>query len=124
MSDAELHELVFLALGQADASFQFWLTTTFAVIVVAFLASRHLTGILVSIISLLYGLTTIILVSRLRLAGQMYRQYIEAIEELPFPIGEASIAAYLRPTIIIVGTLSALAYLLYSYRKSSKGSNS
>ncbi len=121
MSDSELHELVFLALAQTDMSFQFWLTITFAVIVVAFLASHHLSGLLVSIISVLYLLTTTILISRIRLSGQMYRQYIDVIEEIQFPRVVVAVTAYLRPVVLALGTVSALAFLLYRYQKSKKG---
>ena len=123
MSDSELHELIFLALAQTDMSFQFWLTITFAVIVVAFLASHHLSGTLVSIISVLYLLTTTILISRIRLSAQMYRQYIDAIEEFQFPREVVSVAAYLRPVVLVLGTVSALAFLFYRYQKSKKGGN-
>ncbi len=123
MSDSELHELVFLALAQTDMSFQFWLTITFAVIVVAFLASRHLSGLLVSIISVLYLLTTTILISRIRLSGQMYRQYIDVIEEIQFPRDVVAVTAYLRPVVLALGTVSALAFLFYRYQQSKKGGN-
>ena len=123
MSDSELHELACLALAQTDTSFQFWISATFAVIVVAHFASRHISGIFLALITFLYVLTTAILMTRITLAATMYRQYIAAIEQFPFPTELGPTFVILRTTILFVGTVSALAYLVYSYYRSRSSSN-
>jgi hypothetical protein len=115
MSQAELHELVFLTLSQVDASFQFWLSATFAVILAAYLAPHRLNLILVLMVSALYIATTALLSFRMLYVGELFAMYTQSIHELPPPSQYSRWFSPLRTPIVLLGTLSAVAYLVYGY---------
>ena len=117
MTDAELHELAFLALGQVDANFQFWLSITFATILVGYLAQSQLTRGLTLLVTFLYLLATFLILMRFDLAGDMYVQYTSSISELPFPTDRTENFTFIRGSILACGTVSAVVYLWIAYFK-------
>ena len=120
MTNAELHELTFIALAQVDTYFQFWLTSTFAVILVGFLASHHLTRGLACLVTVLYLLASFLFLMRINLAGDMYAQYVAAITELPFPVETTESFIFMRLLVFFGGTLSAVVYLWIALFKGEK----
>ena len=111
MTQAELHELMFSALSTIDSIVQFWISATFAVILVANFAGHQLSKILCAIITFLYLTVARLMFSRLNWTGQMLGEYRDAITEI-IPI-EIDGVIFLRTIIWVVGTLSAISYLWY-----------
>lgn len=64
LSQAEIYQILFSALSTVDSILQIWLTITFAVLVAAFLAGKHINQFMYILISSLYGLASIVLITR------------------------------------------------------------
>lgn len=64
MSQEMLYQTLFSALSTVDSILQIWLTVTFAVLVAAYLAGRHVNQFMYVLISTLYGLASIVLMTR------------------------------------------------------------
>ncbi len=107
-----------------DAQFQLWVSITFAVIVAAFVARTRLSRRLRYVISVLYLLAT------LNLALLFYRDAqtaLNAVGVLDESEGAMLIdrtgSMLLAPTrfgLLIIGTVSALYFLIRSYRGDSR----
>jgi hypothetical protein len=106
---------VFIAFAQIDASFQFWLSATFAVILVAYLASNRLNAVLTIIVALLYLATTWVLMARMSYAGDMYTLYVDAINELPHPTRYNADFLYGRGLVLALGTFASIGYLVLAF---------
>jgi hypothetical protein len=64
MSQESIYQILFSALSTADSILQIWLTVTFAVLVVAFLAGKQVSKFMYMLVSTLYGLASIVLIIR------------------------------------------------------------
>jgi hypothetical protein len=106
MTEAELYELILISADQIDASFEFWLTVSFGVLV-AIHVTRGTLGVRLKV--LLCGLyVSASLISTLLNLGDVsqIRAYAEELEgELPGRAFSAS-ADLIRFIVYFVGTLS------------------
>ena len=113
-SAAELPELVYLSSSVADTQFQYWLTVTFAVVVAAFAAGKHLDRNLRGIAVALYLLTSFILIARfftLALGGTRWLAALDNVGvELARPAVDLVIVA--RILVFALGTVAASYFLL------------
>lgn len=64
LSQAEIYQILFSALSTVDSILQIWLTITFAVLVAAFLAGKRINHFMYVLIAALYGLASIVLITR------------------------------------------------------------
>jgi hypothetical protein len=117
ITQAELHNLMFTSFAQVDSAFQFWLSGTFAVILVGYLAARKLSAMLAATVAGLYLGLVSAMVLRMAITANHYNQYIQAIEELVPPQMLLPWLALLRAIIILAGTSAALGYLWISFRQ-------
>jgi hypothetical protein len=95
-----------------DLQFQFWLTITFAVIVAGFVAGQRLGRSLRWLAALLYGLATLHLAVRWMYDGGVAQRWIAVLVIRGVDIGIPWAAAYLRMAVMVIGSISALAFLL------------
>ena len=113
MEAAEALELMAAEVSQIDAAFQFWLGSTFAVLVAVHSIRESITTRLKSIVVLLYVLLA--MYSVVKSIGD-YQQLIYLAEiasskgyELPGDF--TSIAGLIRFALYLVGTISTIIYI-------------
>ena len=114
MSQYELHQLMLDAYALTDGSFEFWLTATFSVIVVAHVSVERLTLKLCASITVLYlALTGSMLLRTAHVTGiiQGYKALITIN-----PPADLRMNGYFVMFLYFVGTIGAVIYLWHSYR--------
>ncbi len=101
-------------------SLQYWLSITFALIVTAHLARRHLTGGLLAAISVLYLLGS-------ALFSVDYLQWLSLVQvglttnsDLWEDYDYGPLKTYLRVALFLIGTVVAEGYLIFSYVQNRK----
>lgn len=100
-----------------DLQFQFWLTITFAVIVAGFIAADRLGRGLRLLAALLYVLATLHLGVRWIYDGGVGERWVAVLVSRGVDIGIPWAAVYFRMAVMLLGTASALAFLLRNPRK-------
>jgi hypothetical protein len=109
---ADLLNLLLMQRASIDLQFQFWLTITFAVIVAAFVAGRRLHYGLRLLAATLYALASIHLALRWMHDGAVGARWVEILETRGVDIGLPWLAVYFRTALMVLGTVSALVFLL------------
>jgi ABC-type transport system involved in cytochrome c biogenesis permease subunit len=111
-SPAELVELFYIRESVIDTQFQYWITITFAVIVAAFVAKKHLSKRLRSVVALLYLLATVVLISRWYYAAMDVGQLLGQLQELGVSTNLPWVTIISRVLLVALGTSAALIFLL------------
>ena len=111
-SAAELAELFILEQSEINQQFEFWLTVTFAVIVASFVAGRKFTQRLRGVVATLYVLSVIVFLSRWYYAASDAELFKAALNDIGVNVVTPWVTFITRLTLIIVGTVSALVFLL------------
>ena len=97
-------------------AFQYWISITFAIILTAHLARRHLTLLITLVLGSLYiGCAALFFIDYLHwLSVAQTTNLPEAFEpDFPYPMLKTAI----RVSLFVGGTLTAVSYLGYSYRR-------
>ena len=114
MSAADYLEIVLLLREEAQRSFEYWLTISFAFIAATFFGRNLLEAKLSIVAGALYLLTVLLLVARYVVSGLSADRYLElAIQDGAEPFVDSSIVTYLRILVFVAGTCCAL-WFLYS----------
>jgi hypothetical protein len=100
-----------------DLQFQFWLTITFSVIVAGFVAGERLNKGLRLLIAVLYLLATVHLGVRWMYDGAVGERWVALLVSRGVDIGIPWTAAYLRMAVMLLGSVSALVFLLRDVRR-------
>lgn len=115
-----IYETLYSALSVADSILQIWLTVTFAIIVATYLAGSRIGEFMYILLSTLYGLASLVLVTRyVSSAFQIYRYRDLLIENdfepwpVPRLVGELIGGGTLL--LMIGGTIGTL-WFVYSTR--------
>jgi hypothetical protein len=119
-----IYETLYSALSLADSILQIWLTVTFAVIVATHLAGDRIGQFMFFLISSLYGLATLVLITRFVSAAYQIFHYrdllvISGFEPWPVPglitriIGGGTL-------LLLVGGSAATLWFVYSIRKKAR----
>jgi hypothetical protein len=111
-SAAELTELWLMSQSEINAQFEFWLTVSFAVIVASFIGRKRLNRNLRFVVALLYSLAVIVFVSRWYYAVGEAQMFRAALLESGVALSTPWITAIARVTLVALGTLTALIFLL------------
>jgi hypothetical protein len=116
MTEYEALDAVFSANAAMHSSFQYWLSITFAVIVMAHLARQHLTKLMICSVAVLYFCASALFyVDYLHWLAIM--ESIDQDRQLPqLDRNYGTAKVWLRTTLFIAGPTVAISYLLYSYR--------
>ena len=115
MSTAELIEIAQLFRDSLDAQFQYWLTTTFAVIVASFIAREKLDKKLRAVVSILYIVASILFYATFALAGENWNAYAAvALKRGAIYIEPIVSLRLLRTFLFISGTLITLWFLNFT----------
>jgi hypothetical protein len=120
-SPAELTELVFTREAVIDGQFQFWITITFAVIAANFIAGNRLSARSRYVISLLYALAVLVLVSRWYYVAVEVTTLRRQLAELGVVINFPTVTAISRVTLVALGTTATLVFLLSNWLRDDPG---
>ncbi len=116
MTEAELLQAMFGANQAMHSAFQYWLSVTFAIIVTAYLARRQLNRPILLTIGLLYvGAASLFFVDYLHWLEVMMQ--IEDPFEGEYWVRYGPLKIYIRTGLFLVGTITAVCYLIWSYRQ-------
>jgi len=111
-SPAELAELFILEQSEINQQFEFWLTVTFAVIVASFVAGAKLVHRLRVVAASLYILSVVVFLSRWYYAAKDAEMFKSALNEIGVLVETPWVTLFARLTLIGLGTLAALIFLL------------
>jgi hypothetical protein len=114
---SDLLNLLLTQRASIDLQFQFWLSITFAVIVAGFVAGRRLDPKLRSLVAGLYVLATAHLATRWVYDGGVAERWVTVLVSRGVDIGIPWVSAYLRMAVMLLGTVSALVFLLRHDRR-------
>jgi hypothetical protein len=114
---ADLLNLLLTQRASIDLQFQFWLSITFAVIVAGFIAGHRLDIKLRSLAAVLYVLASAHLGIRWMYDGGVGERWANVLVERGVDIGIPWVAVYLRMAVMLLGTVSALVFLLRNARR-------
>ena len=127
MSEAEMIEMMYEALGYADRNFEFWLSATFAVVLAIHFTANRLTTLLYRLIVFLYISATVLFISRWAVAAMQYGAFRRELLEANASIwisGNAMEAivtiAYL--VVIVGGTVGTVYFCRRTMKNISAGS--
>ena len=117
MSASETLEIVMLLREEAQRSFEYWLTISFAFIAATFVGKELLKPRIALVFGGLYLLTVSLLVARYAVSGTSANRYLElAIEQGAEPFVDSTIVTYLRMLVFVAGTSCTLWFLYLNSR--------
>jgi len=119
---SDLLNLVMTQRGSIDLQFQFWLTITFAVIVAAFSAGDRLPFRLRLLAAVLYFLASAHLLTRWMFDGAVGERWVQVLMSRGVDIGIPWVAVYLRMTLMVVGSVAGLVFLIRNPQRGDDGS--
>lgn len=117
ISTADLLSLLLTQRASIDLQFQFWLSITFAVTVAGFVAGRRLDFKLRSLAAVLYLLATAHLATRWMYDGGVGQRWVTVLVGRGVDIGIPWVSVRLRMAVMVLGTVSALVFLLRHDRR-------
>lgn len=124
MSQELIYQTLYSALSLADSILQIWLSVTFAVIVATYLAGDRIGRFMYYLISSLYGLATLVLITRFISAAYQIFHYrdllvVSGFEPWPVPglltriIGSGTL-------LLLVGGSAATLWFVHSIRNKGR----
>ncbi len=121
IDSADLLELVLLHREALSSQTQFWLTSSFAVIVASFVAGPRLTGRYRIFIGLLYLLVTVYVFGGLVIVSRELVPIFEELQSRGISAQIPIIAASSRVLLLLFGTFLTLVFLYQDQKRSGKG---
>ncbi len=121
MSESELSNLVYLSVESSAQLFQFWLSGSFAVVMVFYFGSGKLNGPMLKLVATLYVLASVTF-SLYWIGGAVqYAEYINRMAEQGYDTSHLdNIYGWLGGagmlSVFVIGTLGVLYYLLWEFR--------
>ena len=117
MSAAETLEIVLSLREEAQRSFEYWLTISFAFIAATFIGRNMLKPKIAWAFGALYLLTVALLVARYIVSGTSADRYLDiAISQGAEPFVDSTIVTVLRLLVFLAGTISTLWFLYLNTR--------
>lgn len=128
MSEAEMIEMMYQALGYSDRNFEFWLSASFAVVLVFHFASNRLTTMMYRLITLLYISSTVLFISRWLVAGIQYSFFRNQLLDMNANIwmtgnGVEAVITISYLVVILGGTIGTILFGRKSMQKVNTADN-
>ncbi len=112
MSATETLEIVLLLREEAQRSFEYWLTISFAFIAATFIGKNMLKPKVAMVSGALYLLTVTLLIARYIASGATADRYLAiAIAQGAEPFVDSTLVTVLRLLVFLAGTVSTLWFL-------------
>ena len=112
MNESEIHDQIVANIELINASFEFWITGTFAILVACHFAAEKISPYLYRLIVFLYSLLTIATLLRLFNGSYAAAEYIQRLSDLGLPAYPNTrfgivgpVAHFLMITVGFIGTL-------------------
>lgn len=114
MSESELHELIAMHVAQIDASFEFWLTISFAVLMAIHITGNSMKAALKRLLCCLYVAAS--LISIFLTLGDMIQagEFVQQLDEPPSATPFNAIAQGSRLVLYVIGTI-AISVAIFRY---------
>jgi hypothetical protein len=121
MSEYDLSSLIYSAMGQATSLFEFWLSASFALALVAYFAAGKLNGPLLKLLSIVYLLASIAFIFGWFSFSSQVSDYMALMEQDGYQTDHfKSVSAYIHGVGILgvfaTGTIGVLYYLRWVQR--------
>jgi hypothetical protein len=114
MTEFEILEATFGANAAMHNAFQYWISITFALILTARLAQRQLNRVMVVTVGVLYfACALFFFIDYLHWLGVILNLEVVPLVDVGWSAG--AVKTYFRIGLFAVGTLTAEAYLIFSY---------
>lgn len=120
MTEFELLELLRTSNESVDSNFQFWLSSSFAVLMAFFFAGKKIVGYIKWAVVLLFVASTMLFTYRIQASGRVATRAREALEEVGsdfLTIGSDASAIIIAGSfmaIILLGTVATVYFCLFS----------
>ena len=124
MSESDLSNLIYLAMGMSTSLFEFWLSASFAVAVVAYFLAGKLNGPLLKLVSTIYLLASVALLLGWFAFSSQVSDYLAMMVEQGYETGHFnSVLGILHGlgilSVFVIGTIGVLYYLHWTHRRHS-----
>lgn len=118
MSEVEVIELMYEALGYADRNFEFWISASFAVILAFHFSGDKLTTLMFRMITFLYVSTAILFVSRWTVAAMQYASFRQQLIDMGSSLQVSSnfMEGFIGLTYTVVFWLGTVGTVYFGYR--------
>lgn len=114
--DTDVYEVLIELIANIDTQFQLWLTITSAFIVAHYFAGHRLGPWIRTYLSLIYLCSCVLILFRLILVSEVFRELLEANPGTAFADDSAGLAGFFRLIVIMFGTLGAIVYSVFHSR--------
>ena len=114
MTEFEIRALIYEEVQIAAGEFEFWVTASFAVIVAAYYAFRHLEPELQRTVVWLYLATASVFIIRWFVSIYKMYEYNVALVELGVNVGlqiGAALATFVQTGLMLLGTFAVISFL-------------
>jgi hypothetical protein len=126
MSESEVIEMMYEALGYADRNFEFWISASFAVILAFHFSGDRLTTLMYRLITFLYCSATVLFVARWSVAALQYASFRQQLLDMGASIeisGNVMEGIITLAYVIVIGLGTAgTIYFGYKTNKNAQGS--
>ena len=121
MSESDLSNLVYLSVESSAQLFQFWLSGSFAVVMVFYFGSGKLNGPMLKLVATLYVLASVTFSLYWISGAVQYAEYINRMAEQGYDTDHFdNIYGWLGGvgmlSVFVIGTLGVLYYLFWEFR--------
>ena len=115
MSESEVIEMMYEALGYADRNFEFWISASFAVILAFHFSGARLTTLMYRLITFLYLSATVLFMSRWSVAAMQYAAFRQQLIDMGASIEVSNDAREIIITVayvivILLGTIGTVYF--------------
>ena len=119
MTESEIYTVLSEAISLMDAAFEFWISSSFAVLLAFFFARGRITGFLRSVILILYTITSVYLSLRIYVAGARTLALLDTLDSMGSPYTGTNpaiggLTGLSLATIIAIGFFSTIYFGLNS----------
>ena len=124
MSESDLNNLIYSAMGMATSLFQFWLSASFALAMVAYFAGDKLNGLMLKLASTIYLLASVVLIFGWFSFAFQINEYMtmmvrQGYETTHFDNIFGMLHGIGILSVFVIGTLGVLYYLRWTFRHRS-----
>ena len=113
MTEIDIHMVLLEISGTVSENFQFWMATTFAVVVATYAAGEKLPAIVRGVLAVIYTMAAAMFYLRYQTATDQVAYYAQLLGEMKSELPAAKLGAvtYLRRTVMLSGSLLAIIFL-------------
>ena len=122
MSEPEIIEMMYESLNYADRNFEFWISSSFAVILAFHFSAGNMSKLMYRLITFLYCSATVLFVSRWSVAALQYSSFRSQLLEIDasIQVSGAVMEGIITAAYIVVILLGSIGTVYFGYRTTRK----